>query len=114
MINRRHGLKFHALSKPKMSELRATVEKDKKILEVYFDANGVHYFHVRKYEGVGFGQYFNGKPILSSRIIKTETREEVLGISKNFDSIDQQKAINKVLSNKDELSTEKLNKKNRK
>lgn len=76
-----------------MSELRSTVEADPNILEVHFDTNGVHYFHARKKDGVMYGQFFNGLPIISSRITETKTREEVLGISRNFDSEDKQDFI---------------------
>lgn len=71
------------------NDLKHTVETHSNILEVHFDTEGHHYFNVRYVDGVGYGQFLNGFPIISSRIVETITREEVLGKSRNFDTQDK-------------------------
>lgn len=87
-----------------MSELKATVENAPNIFEIHFDADGVHYFNTWKAVGMGdekFGKFVNGVPILSSRIVETKTREEVLGIRRNFDTTDKTDFVAQTLENKE-------------
>lgn len=75
-----------------MSDLKNTVETHPNLFEIHFDAEGNHYFNTWKATGMGeerFGKFVNGVPILTSRIVETKTREEVLGLKASFDSKDK-------------------------
>jgi hypothetical protein len=73
-----------------MSDLRHTVEVHPNILEVFFTSEGQYYFTAYDYQGTKYGQFMEGSPILSTRIVEIKTREEVLGLRRNFDTTDKQ------------------------
>lgn len=83
-----------------MSDLKSTVEKKPNILEVHFDTLGNHYFNVFEIEGEKYGRFINGLPILNSRITETKTREEVLGLKRNFDTTDKTDFVEHKLTGK--------------
>lgn len=77
-------------------ELRNTVLKKDSIKEVHFTAKGAHYFNAHRHtDGTKYGHIpqtsiMDGKgkstvvksPILSTRIVKTLTRAQILGVEK--------------------------------
>lgn len=83
-----------------MSELRGTLETHPNILQVHFDNEGNHYFVVHERDGAKFGKFLNGFPIISSRITETKTREEVLGLRRNFDTTDKQNYVEERIQHK--------------
>lgn len=76
-------------------ELKETVRTQPHIHEVYFSDNGLHYLSIWKdtSTGVYFGQFVDGRPVLSSRITYTAKREAILGIKSSEESKEQKAEV---------------------
>lgn len=72
-------------------ELKETVRTHPNIKEVYFSDNGVHYLNIHKDEptGVYFGQFIEGRPVLTSKITLVAKRKDILGIKTNEEAAEQ-------------------------
>lgn len=82
-------------------ELKETVRTHTNIHEVYFSDNGQHYLSIWKDAptGIYFGQFVDGRPVLTSRITHTAKREAILGIKSLEESKEQKLEAN--LENKE-------------
>jgi len=95
-------------------ELKETVRTHTNIHEVYFSENGQHYLSIWKdiSTGIYFGQFIDGRPVLTSRITHTARREAILGIKSAEESEEQKQEMNHDNREK-ELATKKHKNKGR-
>jgi hypothetical protein len=68
-------------------ELKETVKELSNIKEVHFTASGEHFLNVFPMGSDKFGIFINGFPILTSKIVSTVMREEILGKKEDFQEL---------------------------